>query len=154
MSTIQNILRKYPTPDRSLLLPILQEVQRSEGYIPAEAVIMISDYLKIPTSKVYSVSAFYERFRFAPGAKYAICLCDGTACHMEKSGLLIKEFEKQLDITTRQITRDKLFSLNTSTCMGACGKAPVVRINNDFHTGVTIEQVAELLNSIKNQEEK
>lgn len=154
MSTIENILLNYPTPDRSLLLPILQDVQSSEGYIPADAVVMISDYLKIPTSKVYSVSAFYEKFRFTPGAKYAICLCNGTACHMEKSGSLIKEFEKQLGITAGQITRDKLFSLNASPCMGACGKAPVVRINQDFHTGVTIDQVTELLASIKNQEEK
>lgn len=154
MSTIENILLNYPTPDRSLLLPILQDVQSSEGYIPADAVVMISDYLKIPTSKVYSVSAFYEKFRFTPGAKYAICLCNGTACHMEKSGSLIKEFEKQLGITAGQITRDKLFSLSTSQCMGACGKAPIVRINQDFHTGVTIDQVTELLASIKNQEEK
>jgi NADH:ubiquinone oxidoreductase subunit E len=154
MSTIENILLNYPTPDRSLLLPILQDVQSSEGYIPPDAVVLISDYLKIPTSKVYSVSAFYERFRFTPGAKYAIFLCNGTACHMEKSGSLIKEFEKQLGISAGQITRDKLFSLSTTPCMGACGKAPVVKVNNEFHTGVTIGQVAEMLNTIKNREEK
>lgn len=152
MSEIEAILQKFPNNDRENLLPILQEIQKEEGYLSKQSVVKVGTYLKIPTSKVYAVSTFYDQFRFTPGAKYKICLCNGTACHMEDSKGLLKEFGKLLGIDAGQLTKDKLFSLETTPCMGACGMAPVIRINNSFHTGVSEEMLAEIIISIKEKE--
>lgn len=152
MNKIEAILKNFPNHDRENLLPILQAVQKEEGYISADAVVEVGSYLRIPTSKVYAVSTFYDQFRFSASAKYKICLCNGTACHMEGSGHLLKEFEKQLGITAGQITRNRVFSIETKPCMGACGMAPVVKINGAFHTEVNAQMVTELLASIKENE--
>jgi NADH:ubiquinone oxidoreductase subunit E len=152
MNNIEAILKNFPDNDRENLLPILQEVQKAEGYISEQSVVMVGEYLKIPTSKVYAVSTFYDQFRFIPGARYKICLCNGTACHMEGSGGLLKAFEKILNITAGQMTRDNMFSLRIQPCMGACGMAPVVRINDIFYTNANVEMVAELIASIKENE--
>jgi NADH:ubiquinone oxidoreductase subunit E len=152
MSKIEAILQKFPNNDRENLLPILQEIQKEESYLSKESVIKVGAHLKIPTSKVYAVSTFYDQFRFTPGAKYKICLCNGTACHMEGSKGLLKEFGKLLGIGAGQMTKDKLFSLETTPCMGACGMAPVIRINNNFHTDVSEEMLTEIITSIKEKE--
>lgn len=152
MSKVEAILKKFPNNDRENLLPILLDVQREEGYLPEEAIIKVGAYLKIPTSKVYAVSTFYNQFRYSPEAKYKISLCNGTGCHMEGSCSMLKTLEKHLGITTGQFSKNRLFSLETTTCMGACGKAPVIKINNDFIVNATESKIAGIISSIKEKE--
>lgn len=152
MNKIEAILGKFPNNDRENLLPILQDVQREEGYIPEEAVVKVSAYLKIPTSKVYAVSTFYDQFRFSPGAKYRISVCNGTGCHMEGASSLLGTLEKMLSIAEGETTGNRLFALETTPCMGACGKAPVIRINDDFYTSVTKDKLETIIGSIRDKE--
>lgn len=152
MDKIEMILEKFHNNDRENLLPILQEVQREEGYIPEAAVVKVGRYLNIPTSKIYAVSTFYDQFRFSPGAKYNIKVCNGTACHMEGSSVLLNKIKNLIGIDESEITSNRLFSLNTTPCMGACGKSPVIRINDAFYTHVTSEKISELIASIKEKE--
>ncbi len=152
MNRIEVILERFPNNDRENLLPILQEVQLEEGYIPEEAVVKVSQYLNIPTSKVYAVSTFYDQFRFTPGAKYKIQVCNGTACHMEGSSYLLGMLKKMLNIDDNEISGDRIFSLETTPCMGACGKSPVIRINEEFYTHVTEDIIHQIISSIKEKE--
>lgn len=152
MNKIEEVLQNFPNHDRENLLPILQEIQKTEGYISKDAVVKVGDYLNIPTSKVYAVSTFYDQFRFTDKAKYQIRLCNGTACHMEGSGNLLREFEKQLKISSGQITKDRMFGIATKPCMGACGMAPVIKVNEKFYPGFTLDMVEELIASIKESE--
>lgn len=154
MSQIEAILRRYQNNDREFLLPLLQDIQKENGYIPREAIIELGHFLKIPTSKIYAVATFYDQFRFVPVAKYRIRLCHGTACHMEGAGTLLEEFENLLGIGAGEMTTDKLFSLEVTNCMGACGMSPVVKINDDFYPAVKSGQIEELIHDIKAEEEK
>jgi len=147
MNKIEEILKKFPNRDREDLIPILQDVQRELGFISEEAVVQAGQYLRIPTSKIYAVSTFYDQFRFTATAKNTICLCNGTACHMKGSGSLLKEFEKQLGVSEGQFSKNKTFLIKTKPCMGACGKAPVITVNGDFYADVTEEKVADMIGS-------
>jgi len=153
MNKIEEVLQNFPNHDREYLLPILQEIQKAEGYISEDAVIKVGAYLNIPTSKVYAVSTFYDQFRFTDKAKYQIHLCNGTACHMEGAGILLREFEKELNISSGHLTKNRMFGIATKPCMGACGMAPVVKVNEKFYTGFTPDRVEELIASIKESEE-
>ncbi len=152
MSKIEVILKRFSNNDRENLLPILQDVQREEGYIPEEAVVKVGAYLKIPTSKVYAVSTFYNQFRFSPGAKYKIEVCNGTGCHMEGASPLLEGLEKILGIRDGETTGNRMFSLTTTPCMGACGKAPIIRINDAFYTRATSEKLIRIIATIKEKE--
>jgi NADH:ubiquinone oxidoreductase subunit E len=152
MNRIEMILESFPNHDRENLLPILQAVQQQEGYIPEDAVVKVSKYLKIPTSKVYAVSTFYDQFRFTPGSKYKIRVCNGTACHMEGSSTLLGTLKKLLHIEENVTSKNRLFSLEATPCMGACGKSPVIRINEEFYTNVTEEKLTGIISSIKEKE--
>ncbi|MCF8365123.1 MAG: NAD(P)H-dependent oxidoreductase subunit E, partial [Bacteroidales bacterium] len=125
---------------------------KAEGYISETAVIKIADHLKIPTSKVFAVSSFYDQFKFTESAKYNICLCNGTACHMKGSGHLLKDFKKTLGISENQTKGRKLFSVETKPCMGACGMAPVAKVNEVFYSNPDAGKIIEIIASIKEKE--
>lgn len=149
MSDINAILQSYQNRDREYLLPILQDIQQQNGFLSNDAIVMVADYLKIPTSKVYAVATFYDRFRFSPGAKYKIQVCNGAGCHIERSGDIFNEFEKNIGGKSLSDGKGGLFSIESVACLGACGNAPVVKINNTFHTNMRLEHIAELIASIK-----
>ncbi len=152
MSKIKEILQTFPGDGRENLIPILQAVQKADGYISEEAIVEISGYLKIPTSKVYAVSTFYDSFRFAPGAKYKITLCNGTTCHMKGASTILSEIERKLNITPGKITKNRLFGLEAVPCMGACGMAPVLKIDETFIPDATVEKVDDIIRSINRKE--
>lgn len=152
MSEIKNILQNYQNRDREYLLPILQDIQRENGFLSNDAIILVAEYLKIPTSKVYAVATFYDRFRFTPKAKYRIQVCNGTGCHIEGSSMLLEEFEKHIGTRTGTVTKSNLFSIEVVACLGACGNAPVVKINDVFYTNVKIEIISDLIAAIKAEE--
>ncbi|MGC9471934.1 MAG: NADH-quinone oxidoreductase subunit NuoE [Bacteroidales bacterium] len=149
---IKEILREYPESGRSNLIPILQEIQERQGYLSPEAVKEVGEYLSLPASKIFGVATFYNQFRFEPKGKYHIQVCRGTACHVLGSATVLEELEKTLKIKAGQTTRDGLFSLEVVACIGACGLAPVISINGEFHARVTAASIHQIIEQLKNRE--
>ncbi len=134
---IEQILARHEQGGRDSLIPILQEIQEAHGYLSREAVTAVGRRLKLPASKVYGVATFYNQFRFQPKGKYHVMVCRGTACHVKGSARSLDMVTKTLKIDPGKTTRDRLFSLEVVACMGACGLAPVVNVNGEFHAKVT-----------------
>lgn len=126
------ILEEFPR-ERGYLIPILQEIQEEHGYLPKEAILQAAAYLDLPTSKIFGVATFYNQFKLFPPGKYRIQVCRGTACHVRGSLNLLETLETELGISAGQTARDRLFSLETVACMGACSIAPVIAINGEFY---------------------
>jgi len=111
--------------------------------------------MKITPSKVFSVATFYENFSLEPKGKYVIKICDGTACHVKKSIPILNALRTELDLSEeKKTTDDLLFTVETVSCLGACGLAPVITINDKVYPKVTPEHVLELLDGIRKEEEK
>ncbi len=146
---IQDILNNYPDARRDLLIPILQDVQEQRGYLSRDNVIEVGKHLKLPASKIYGVATFYNQFSFAPKGKNHIQVCRGTACHVKGSAAVLDTLERELKIEAGQTTRDKMFSLEVVACIGACGLAPVISVNGEFHAGVTSDMVKEILKNTR-----
>jgi NADH-quinone oxidoreductase subunit E len=128
---------------------VLQKVQEELGYISEESIHRISAFLNLPTGKVFGLATFYNQFRFSPPGKYHIRVCNGTGCHMEGSGRLIKEISKLLAIGDNETTRDGLFSLEILSCIGACGMAPVISINDQYFEKVDVDKLKQILKECK-----
>ncbi len=154
MDTIQDILDKHPGGNRSSLIPILQDVQDSLGFISENTINKVSEYLGLPPSKVYGLATFYNQFRFTPPGKYHIQVCDGTSCHMKGGETILREIRKLLAIGDGEISRDGLFSLEVLSCTGACGQSPVISINGEFYSEVTRKKLLEIINFYKELENK
>ena len=151
---VDKILEKYSRSGKEYLIPILQEIQDTEGYLAEEAIIRTGRHLGLPTSKIYGVATFYNQFRFEPNGKYHIQLCRGTACHVLGSSSVLQELEKHLKIKAGRTTRDGLFSIEVVACIGACGLAPVISVNGEFHARVTAASIKEIVDSYRNKEER
>ncbi len=149
---IREILEGQPNLSRDRLIPILQEIQDEVGYLSEEAILLTAEFLRLPTSKLYSVATYYDQFRFEPRGRYHIRICRGTACHVEGSLNLLNELEKILKIKPGQTTRDGLFSLDIVRCIGACGLAPVMDINNEYFTGFSIQDIGRILKTYRERE--
>jgi NADH-quinone oxidoreductase E subunit len=145
MSQIEGVLRKYPNASRDALIPILQDVQDICGYLSREAVIVIGDHLGLPASKIYGVATFYNQFRFQPRGRFHVQVCRGTACHVKGSAAVLEAIKRSLKVEAGQTTRDGLFSLEVVACIGACGLAPVISVDGEFHASVTSEKVEGIL---------
>ena len=149
---IETILKKKPDAGRDALIPILQEVQEQEGYLSKEAVTRIGEHLNLPASKIYGVATFYNQFRFQPLGTYHIQVCRGTACHVKGSGAIIDRLQRELGIEPDQTSDNGLFSLEVVACIGACGLAPVISINGEFHANLTSDEIPEILESYRRRE--
>lgn len=141
---IESILSKY-TRKRDELIPILQEVQKEFGYISPESAKEISRYLRITENQIYGVSSFYAQFRFTPPGRHSIRVCLGTACHVRGGATLLEMLERELEITCGETTEDGRFDLERVACLGCCALSPVVRINNDIFSRMTVNKLTELL---------
>ncbi len=149
--SIEVILRENPNAERDSLIPILQEVQDSEGFLSEKAIVKVGKHLKLPTSKIFGVATFYNQFRFEPKGKFHIQVCRGTACHVLGSATVLDQLEKTLKIKADQTSRDGLFSIEVVACIGACGLAPVISVNGEFHAKVTSASIKEIVENYKNQ---
>jgi NADH-quinone oxidoreductase E subunit len=149
---IDSVLSQYPNAKRDSLIPILQEVQQIHGYLSRDAVNRIGKLLNLPTSKVYGVATFYNQFRFQPQGRNHIQVCRGTACHVKGSAAVLEAIKRELKIEPGQTTRDGVFSLEVVACIGACGLAPVICINGEFHAGVTTQKVGKILDNYRKRE--
>ena len=126
-------------------MPVLQAAQEIFGYLPEEVQIMIAEGLGIPLSEVYGVVSFYTQFSLNPKGRYQISICLGTACYVKGAGAILDAVQKKLGIAPGGITPDGKFSLDACRCIGACGLAPVMMINDDVYGRLTAAQVAPIL---------
>lgn len=152
-TTVDKVLEHYPDAGDDSLIPILQEIQASEGFLSESSIIRVGQYLQMPTSRIFGVATFYNQFRFEPLGKYHIQVCRGTACHVLGSATVLDALEKELKIKAGETTRDGLFSIEVVACIGACGLAPVISVNGTFHAKVTVESIKEILQGYKYKEE-
>jgi NADH-quinone oxidoreductase subunit E len=147
------ILDRY-NHDPGKLIPILQHVQNEYRYLPEEVLTYIATALGLPPARVYGVATFYAHFALAPKGKYVVKLCDGTACHVKKSIPILEALRRKLGLSDgKTTTPDMLFTVETVSCLGACGLAPVVVINEDVHGQMTPESAVKLLEEIIENEE-
>ena len=139
--------------DSSQLIPILQAVQEQYRYLPQEIMTYVAMALDLSPAKVFGVATFYSHFSLEAKGKYVIKVCDGTACHVKGSGKLVDVLRKELGLDEKKTTTpDLLFTLETVSCLGACGLAPVMVVNEEVHGLVTAEKAAELLKEIRTKE--
>jgi len=150
--TVCAVLEKHKC-DPHLLITILQEIQSAYSYLPEDVMTYVATALNIPSGMVFGVATFYSHFTLEPKGKYVIKVCDGTACHVRKSTEIIKTLEKELGLSQQKKTSDDmLFTLETVACVGACGLAPVIVVNEDVHGAMTKEKTIELLKKIREEE--
>ncbi len=154
MNDVEAVLKKHPRAGRDALIPILQEVQESQGYLSREAVTRISKHLNLPATKIYGVATFYNQFRFQPKGKYHLVVCRGTACHVKGSNRVLEMAQKLLKLKPGQTSRDRLFSLETVACMGACGLSPVMNLNGEFYAKVTPQKLVKIIQECRETESK
>ena len=139
----------------SKLIPILQLVQNEYRYLPEEVLTYVATSLGLPPARVYGVATFYAHFALAPKGKYVVRLCDGTACHVKKSIPILEALRKRLSLSDgKTTTPDMLFTVETVSCLGACGLAPVVVINDDVHGQMTPDKAVALVDEIIANEER
>jgi NADH-quinone oxidoreductase E subunit len=128
---IEDVIAKYPR-SRENLISILQEVQAEYGYLSRDAIHTISEYLSLPSSKIYGVATFYNQFKLNAPGQIQIAICRGTACHVKGSLNLLDACRQNLGIEVGQTTKDGLFSLETVACLGCCSIAPAMMVNGTF----------------------
>lgn len=144
-NTLQSIFEAFPNCQREDLIPILHAIQDQEGYLSEESIRQVGTFLGISVNKIFGVATFYDNFRFGPRGRYHIRLCHGTACHVAGAGTYLKELEKSLKIKAGQTDKDGLFSLEVVSCIGACGLAPLIAVNDEYHTRLTLETLINIL---------
>jgi len=148
---IEPLVSKYPEGRRDALIPLLQDVQEAQGYLSRDAVIRIGRHLRLPASKVYGVATFYNQFRFQPLGRYHVQVCRGTACHVKGSLQALSALQRTLQIKPGQTSRDGVFSLEVVACLGACGLAPVIAVNGEFHANATSERVTRIIKTLRKE---
>jgi NADH-quinone oxidoreductase subunit E len=148
INEIINILNEHDNnPDK--LIPILQKVQNLFNYLPEDAMTFVANSLGISPAKVFGVATFFSHFSTVPKGKHIIKICDGTACHVKKSEHIINAVEKKLGLSEgKRTSPDLMFTLECVSCLGACGIAPVVVIDEEVHPQMTPEKASALIDNI------
>ena len=135
---------------QAALIPIIQDIQAEYRYLPPELLSYVASKLSIDEAKAYSVATFYENFSFEPKGKYIIKVCNGTACHVRKSIPILESLQKELGLSRKKhTTDDMLFTVETVSCLGACGLAPTMTVNNEVHPSMTPEKALELIAELR-----
>lgn len=126
-------------------MPALQEAQRIYGYLPIEVLERISKKMDIPLEELYSTATFYAQFSFVPKGKYTISVCMGTACYVKGAGDILDSIENELKIKPGETTSDRKFTLESCRCIGACGLAPVLKVNEEVYGRLTKKKADKVL---------
>ena len=148
LSLLNGVLEEYAAVKGSLIT-ILQHTQEIYGYLPREAVELIAEKTGIAASEIMGVATFYTQFRFEPVGKYLIMLCQGTACHVNSSELILQTVMDELGIGDGQTTADGLFSLKCVACLGCCSLSPVMMVNEDTYGSLTPEKTKKILKELR-----
>jgi NADH-quinone oxidoreductase subunit E len=141
---IQDLLSSYPKGPE-ILIPLLQKIQETLGFLPREAMEKVAVHLGIPESEVYGVATFYNQFRFNPPGKHPVKVCVGTACHVKGASVILECWERRLNIKVGQTTPDREFSLERVACVGCCALAPVAMVGEKVHGHMAPTKVDGLL---------
>lgn len=141
---LTEVLNQYANV-KGALIPVLQKAQNIYGYLPEEVLKIISEKLGVPLSKIYGVVTFYAQFHLNPRGRNIIRVCMGTACHVRGGAKIAEAVTKAIGIKNGETTEDLRYTFESVACLGACGLAPVMMINNDTHGRLTPDMVAELL---------
>lgn len=150
---LQAIFEKYKdVPGK--LMPVLQEAQGIYGYLPYEIQKRISDALNISISDVYGVATFYSQFNLTPKGKHRISVCLGTACYVKGADKILQRIEERLGIKNGECTEDRMFSIDSCRCVGACGLAPVMMIDDEVYGKLDVDKVDEILDSYMKEGEQ
>lgn len=131
--------------DPGALMPVLQHAQEIYGYLPIEVQSIVARELKVPLEKVYGVVTFYSQFSLNPKGKYKISVCLGTACYVKGAGAIYEKLAEKLGVEGGNCTPDGKFSLEACRCIGACGLAPVLTVNDDVYGRLTADDVDGIL---------
>lgn len=145
LKKLDSVFEKYKSLVDGALIPILQAAQEKYGYLPESILYEIAKRLNIPIAKVYGVVTFYAQFHLTPRGKHIIRACQGTACHVRGGKTILQTLEDELGVKAGHTTQDLRFTLETVACIGACGLAPVMQINNDTHGRLTPEKIKAVL---------
>lgn len=148
LELIDGVLEEYANIPGSLIT-ILQHTQDIYGYLPKQAIQKISDATGIAEAEIMGVGTFYTQFRFEPVGKYLIMLCQGTACHVNSSELILQTIKDELGINDGQTTKDGLFSLKCVACLGCCSLSPVMMINDDTYGSLTPDKTRKILKELR-----
>lgn len=132
------------------LIPIMQDIQAAYRYLPKELLNYVADEIGVTRSRAYSVATFYENFSFEAKGKYVIKVCDGTACHVRKSQPVKDAIVKELGLADGKCTTDDMmFTVETVSCLGACGLAPTMMVNEDVHPKMTPDKAVKLIRELR-----
>lgn len=131
--------------ERGCLMPILHGAQSIYGYLPSEVQTIIAEQLNIPLAEVYGVATFYSQFSLQPKGKHRISVCLGTACYVKGSDKILSAIERELRISCGECTPDRRFSIDSCRCVGACGLAPVMIIDDEVYGRMTEKEVSDIL---------
>ena len=148
LTKLDRILEQYAGRPGALI-PVLHEAQKVYGYLPEEVQYHISQGLGVPLADVYGVVTFYALFTMTPRAEHNIAVCMGTACYVKGAGHLVEKIGQDLGLKFGEISEDRRFGLEATRCIGACGMAPVLTINEEVHGRLNGEQMGELLEKYK-----
>jgi NADH-quinone oxidoreductase subunit E len=144
----ETIIKKHSREKKSLI-PILQDIQAQFNYLPQDALLMVSNTLKIPLIDVLSVASFYNAFSLKPRGKHVVTVCLGTACHVRGAPSILEEFKRKLNVDVEETTKDNLFTLETVNCLGACALGPIVVIDGDYYGQMKIRKVDKLIKKFR-----
>ncbi len=145
---LQEIIDKYKDT-KGALIPVLHEAQELYGYLPIEVQKKISEGLNVPLTEIYGVVTFYTQFSLKPKGKYRIQVCMGTACYVKGSGLILDKLKEKLGINVGDCTEDRLFSLDACRCIGACGLAPAIMVNDEVYGRLTEKDLDDVIEKYK-----
>jgi len=149
---LQELLKKERA--QSHLIAALHKAQQVYGYLSREAMDEISQTMQIPTAHIWGVATFYHYFTLKPRGKYTLYVCQGTACYVKGSEAVLKAIKEKLGIEVGETTEDRLFTLTETRCLGACGLAPVIMINDKVYGELTPQKVTEILESYWQEERR
>ncbi len=150
LSLLDDVLEKY-AKTKGNLITILQKTQEIYGYLPKCAIELISKETNISTAQIMGVATFYTQFRLEPVGKYLIMLCQGTACHVNSSELILQTIKDELGIDDGQTTQDGLFSLKCVACLGCCSLSPAMMINGNTYGSLTPEKTKKILKQLREE---
>ncbi len=136
------------------LIPIIQDIQSAFRYLPPKLLTYVAEKIGITEARAYSVATFYENFSFEPKGKYVMKVCDGTACHVRKSLHILEWLYGELHLSGEKVTTDDgLFTVETVSCLGACGLAPVLTVNEKVYPAMTPDDASVLLHQLQKEEQ-
>ena len=134
------------------LISILQEIQEKYSYLPREVFPYLSKKMGLREATIYGVATFYENFSLEAKGKYVIKVCDGTACHVRKSVPILEKLRSELGLSEqKKTTEDQMFTVETVSCLGACGLAPALTVNGEVHPAMTPDKAVELIAQLRKE---